>query len=79
MIISNFVIVREFEIDFYSGMIVIIGEIGAGKFIVIDVFGFCFGGRVEVDMVRIGVVRVDLCVRFFLKDTLAVLRWLEEN
>lgn len=79
MIISNFVIVCEFEIDFYSGMIVIIGEIGVGKFIVIDVFGFCFGGCVEVDMVCIGAVCVDLCVCFFLKDMLAVLCWLEEN
>lgn len=79
MIISNFVIVCEFEIDFYSGMIVIIGEIGVGKFIVIDVFGFCFGGCVEVDMVCIGVVCVDLCVCFFLKDMLVVLCWLEEN
>lgn len=79
MIISNFVIVCEFEIDFYSGMIVIIGEIGVGKSIVIDVFGFCFGGCVEVDMVCIGVVCVDLCVCFFLKDMLVVLCWLEEN
>lgn len=79
MIISNFVIVCEFEIDFYSGMIVIIGEIGVGKFIVIDVFGFCFGGCVEVDMVCIGVVCVDLCVCFFLKDMPAALCWLEEN
>lgn len=60
-------------------MIVIIGEIGVGKFIVIDVFGFCFGGCVEVDMVCIGVVCVDLCVCFFLKDMLVVLCWLEEN
>lgn len=32
-------------------MIIITGEIGVGKFIVIDVLGLCFGGWVEVSMV----------------------------
>jgi DNA repair protein RecN (Recombination protein N) len=77
--ISNFAIVRELEIDFLNGMTAITGETGAGKSIAIDALGLCLGGRAEVDMVRAGAARADLCARFSLKDTPAALRWLEAN
>lgn len=77
--ISNFAIVRELDIDFQPGMTAITGETGAGKSIAIDALGLCLGSRTDVEMVRRGATRADLCARFSLKDTPAAQRWLEEN
>lgn len=38
-------IILELWFFFYEGMIVLIGEIGVGKFIIIDVLGLLVGGR----------------------------------
>lgn len=77
--ISNFTIVRELEIDFQLGMTAITGETGAGKSIAIDALNLCLGTRAEIDMVRPGADRADICVRFLLNDTPAAKHWLEEN
>lgn len=53
-------------------MMVIIGEIGVGKFIVIDVLGLCFGSCLDGSMVCLGVICVDICVCFLLVDILLV-------
>ena len=77
--ISNFAIVRELDIDFQRGMTAITGETGAGKSIAIDALSLCLGGRAEVDMVRQGASRADLCARFQLKFSPSAQHWLKEN
>ncbi len=79
LIISNFAIVRELDIDFAQGMSAITGETGAGKSIAIDALGLCLGDRAEADMIRQGAKRASICARFSLKDTPSAQRWLAEN
>lgn len=62
--IKNFVIVSNLSIEWYNGMIVIIGEIGVGKLIVIDVLLLCFGEWVDVVVVCLGFECVEICVEF---------------
>lgn len=57
-------IVCYFNFEFFEGMLVIIGEMGVGKFIVIDVFGFCLGYWFESSMICNGVDKVDIIVIF---------------
>lgn len=79
LLISNFAIVRELEIDFQDGMTAITGETGAGKSIALDALELCLGGRAEANMVRQGSSRTDICARFILEDTPTAQQWLEQN
>lgn len=78
-LVKNFVVVKEVNIVFEFGMIVVIGEIGVGKFIVIDVLSLCMGECVDVFVVCKGVDKVEIIVYFLLLDSLKVRGWLDEN
>lgn len=77
--INNFAIVDTLTTDFQPGMTAITGETGAGKSIAIDALTLCLGGRAEIDMVRPGSQRADLCAHFSLADAPAALHWLTDN
>ncbi len=76
LMINNFAIVRQLEIDFQSGMTAITGETGAGKSIAIDALSLCLGERSDVKSIRAGATRVDICARFSLIDTPSAGQWL---
>lgn len=63
-IICDFVIVYVLDFDLVDGFIVFMGEIGVGKFILIDVFVFMLGECVDVVVVCEGVLCVDIIVEF---------------
>lgn len=52
--IENFAIIDQVQIDFQSGMTVLIGETGAGKSIIIDAIGQLIGQRSQPSFVKNG-------------------------
>lgn len=52
LIVKNFAIIENLEINFTSGMNVISGETGAGKSLVIDTILLLAGARADADMIR---------------------------
>ncbi len=54
LIITNFAIISQLQLDFKNGMTALTGETGAGKSIIIDALGLLVGSRSSVDFVRTG-------------------------
>ncbi len=52
--LSQFAVVEETLITFGSGLVVLTGETGAGKSVLVDALGLLLGGRAESVMVRNG-------------------------
>lgn len=52
--IKNYALIREVSIDFSPGLVIITGETGAGKSIIIDALGLVLGARAGADEVRKG-------------------------
>lgn len=75
IVLRNFVIVSELELDLADGFTVLTGETGAGKSILIGALQLATGGRADVSVVREGADRTDVSAEF---DTTQVLAsWLE--
>ncbi len=51
LLIQNFAIIDDIEIEFHDGMTVLTGETGAGKSIIIDAIGLLTGNRATANMV----------------------------
>ncbi|WP_101776332.1 DNA repair protein RecN [Pasteurella oralis] len=75
--INNFAIVRHLNIELTEGMSVITGETGAGKSIAIDALGVCLGQRTEINMLREGQERADICATFSLEKNTPAFQWLQ--
>lgn len=54
MLVKNFAIIDNIEVDFSNNMTVLTGETGAGKSLIIDAIGLLFGDRASSEMVRHG-------------------------
>ncbi|MQS88676.1 DNA repair protein RecN [Companilactobacillus mishanensis] len=54
LIINNFAIISQLQMDFKNGMSALTGETGAGKSIIIDALGLLVGSRSSIDFVRTG-------------------------
>lgn len=52
--IRNVVLIDSLDIDFSNGLIVLSGETGAGKSILLDSLGLLLGNRSEVSLIRYG-------------------------
>ncbi len=52
--IRNVALIEELHIELSGGLIVLTGETGAGKSIIIDSLGFVFGERANKDLIRNG-------------------------
>ncbi|MBU1144247.1 MAG: DNA repair protein RecN [Firmicutes bacterium] len=52
--VSDFAIIEQIELYFFSGMTVLTGETGAGKSILIDAISLLLGDRASQDMIRTG-------------------------
>jgi len=75
IVLRDFVIVRELELELTSGFTVLTGETGAGKSILIDALQLALGARADAGVVRAGASRAEVCAEFGTPDTLAT--WLE--
>ena len=54
LLIKNYALIRELSVEFSSGLVIMTGETGAGKSIIIDAVGLLLGNRVSGDAVRTG-------------------------
>ena len=54
LVIKNFAIISELELNFDAGMSVLTGETGAGKSIIVSALGLLLGGRASTDIIRTG-------------------------
>lgn len=77
MVLRDFVIVHELDLDWSEGFTVLTGETGAGKSILIDALQLALGARADAGVVREGALRADVSAEF---DTPTALRgWLDES
>ena len=75
IVLRDFVIVNELDLDLVSGFTVLTGETGAGKSILIDALQLVTGGRADVGVIREGSSRTDVSAEFGATDALTV--WLD--
>ena len=76
IVLRDFVIVRELELELSSGFSVLTGETGAGKSILVDALQLALGARADAGVVREGAAKADISAEFDLPVSL--LAWLEE-
>ncbi len=76
IVLRDFVIVNELDLDLAEGFTVLTGETGAGKSILIDALQLVTGGRADVNVIREGCPRTDVSAEFDAPPT--ILRWLDD-
>jgi DNA repair protein RecN (Recombination protein N) len=76
IVLRDFVIVSELELDLESGFSVLTGETGAGKSILIDALQLVTGARADTGVIREGAARTDVSAEFDSASNLGA--WLEE-
>jgi len=54
LLIKNYALIEHLSVEFSSGLVIITGETGAGKSIIIDALGLVLGERASVEAVRTG-------------------------
>ncbi len=57
ILIKNFVLIEEVELEFKNGLNILTGETGAGKSILIDAISGILGDKMSTDMIRTGCER----------------------
>ena len=76
IVLRDFVIIDELDLDLGTGFTVLTGETGAGKSILIDALQLVTGARADTGLIREGAGRTDVSVEF--DDCTALQGWLEE-
>lgn len=77
IVLRDFVIVQELDLELGRGFTVLTGETGAGKSILIDALQLVTGGRADVHMIREGATRTDVSAEFDPSEAVCV--WLAES
>ena len=77
IVLRDFVIVRELDLDLSSGFTALTGETGAGKSILIDALQLVLGARAESTVVREGATRAEICAEF--DATMDIVTWLADE
>ena len=77
MVLRDFVIVRELDLNLSTGFTALTGETGAGKSILIDALQLVLGARAEASVVREGAARAEICAEFDLSADLTA--WLQDE
>jgi DNA repair protein RecN (Recombination protein N) len=76
IVLRDFVIIDELDLELDKGFTVLTGETGAGKSILIDALQLVTGARADTGLIREGAGRTDVSVEF--DDCTALQGWLEE-
>lgn len=66
--IKNFAIIKELELDLQPEMMVVTGETGAGKSIIIDTLELALGARADTSLIRNGADRCEITLMFDLTN-----------
>jgi DNA repair protein RecN (Recombination protein N) len=64
IVLRDFVIVSELELELESGFTVLTGETGAGKSILVDALQLVTGARADARVIREGAIRTDVSAEF---------------
>ncbi len=76
--ISNFALFDHLQLEFTSGFVVLTGETGAGKSLVVDALTLLLGGRVLGDQIRRGKDEANLEAAFLISSLPLVRQWLTQ-
>ncbi len=77
IVLRDFVIVRELDLNLSQGFTALTGETGAGKSILIDALQLVMGARADAGVVREGATRAEICAEFDATPNLQA--WLEDE
>ena len=64
IVLRDFVIISELELDLERGFTVLTGETGAGKSILVDALQLVTGARADVSVIREGAARTEISAEF---------------
>ena len=76
IVLRDFVIVNELDLELAKSFTVLTGETGAGKSILIDALQLVTGGRADVSVIREGCTRTEVSAEF--DSTPDIAQWLDE-
>lgn len=79
LIIRDFVIVDQLELEFSRGFGALTGETGAGKSILIDALSLTLGERADASVIRTGAERAEISAEFDVTINSALASWLQTN
>jgi DNA repair protein RecN (Recombination protein N) len=77
--ISDFTIVQNLNLELADGFVVLTGETGAGKSVIIDALSLVLGARAETGIIRQGCERAEISASFSLSPDSDAALWLKEN
>ena len=77
--VRHFAVVEAAEVTFGPGMIVVSGETGAGKSLLVDALMLLAGARADSTMVRAGSERAELAAEFDVTDLPLARAWLQRE
>jgi len=77
--IRNYALIDELAVDFTGGLVILTGETGAGKSILIDALGLILGERASPDVVRAGSAKAVVEAFFDITGNDQAARLLQEN
>jgi DNA repair protein RecN (Recombination protein N) len=77
--IRGFALIDEIDLEFHSGMTVLLGETGAGKSIIIDALAAAMGARVSSENVRQGARKAVIEALFDLSSRPAALEFIRQH
>ncbi len=79
LFIKNYALVEELTVEFSNGLVIITGETGSGKSIIIDALGLVLGSRASADVVRKGADRSVVEGTFHIAGNKKLAQILSEN
>ncbi len=68
--ISNFAIIEELNLHFEPGLVILTGETGAGKSILVDALEALVGGKADISYIRSGAEKALIEGEFFIPQTI---------
>ena len=68
LLIKDFALIEQLELEFRNGLTILTGETGAGKSILIDALGLIFGERADTSMIRHGASKSIVEAQFNMDD-----------
>lgn len=79
ILVSNYAVVDEVELDLDGGLTVLTGETGAGKSILVDALGLVLGDRADSTVIRHGADRTEITAVFELETHESIIEWLHDQ
>ena len=77
--IRNYALIEELHVPFSSGLVIITGETGAGKSIIVDALGLVLGERASTEAVRSGADKAIVEAVFDCTGNARVIELLQSN